>query len=108
MIFNPVINGKPVRAVQFSNVLHVPSLQNNLLAVLHLTSHHGFKVVIQHSLMEFWLEDELVFTATIENNTGLVDGSTHISPEAAHLTIEARSKRERQMRWKAKSSAQCE
>ena len=86
VIFNPVVSGKRVRAVQFSNVLHVPSLQNNLLAVLHLTLHHGFKVVIQNSLMEFWLENELVFTATIQNNTGLVDGSTHITPEAANLT----------------------
>jgi hypothetical protein len=37
VVFNPVINGKNVRAVEFTRVLHVPDIRNNLLSVLYLT-----------------------------------------------------------------------
>jgi len=37
VVFNPVINGKTVRSVEFTRVLHVPDLRNNLLSVLYLT-----------------------------------------------------------------------
>ncbi|OAX32540.1 hypothetical protein K503DRAFT_701892 [Rhizopogon vinicolor AM-OR11-026] len=34
VVFNPIVNGKQVRPVEFSRVLHVPDLHNNLLSVL--------------------------------------------------------------------------
>ena len=34
VIFQPVIGGKSSRAVEFTRVLHVPDLRNNLLSVL--------------------------------------------------------------------------
>ena len=37
--FEPVINGRTMQVVEFSNVLYVPSLRNNLISVLYLTMH---------------------------------------------------------------------
>ena len=37
VIFNPIIDGKPVAQIGFTRVLHVPDLRNNLLSVLFLT-----------------------------------------------------------------------
>ena len=37
VVFHPIVNGKQVRPVEFSRVLHVPDLRNNLLSVLFLT-----------------------------------------------------------------------
>lgn len=42
VVFVPVVNGRKTRTMQFSNVLHVPDLQNNLLAVLYLTRKCGY------------------------------------------------------------------
>ena len=36
-VFNTVISGRVLRPVEFTQVLHVPDLQNNLLAVLYLS-----------------------------------------------------------------------
>jgi hypothetical protein len=41
VVFSPVINGKRVRPVEFTRVLHVPDLHNNLLSVLYLTVRNG-------------------------------------------------------------------
>ena len=37
VVFNPVVGGKALQPVEFSRVLHIPLLQNNLLACLFLT-----------------------------------------------------------------------
>src|SRR6266568_2517459 len=40
VVFNPVImDGKASQPVEFNRVLHVPSLQNNLLSCLYLAQH---------------------------------------------------------------------
>ena len=53
--FTPVKDGQKLRSV-FSNVLHVPSLNQNLLSVLTLTCKHNFDVLIKSNTMEFILE----------------------------------------------------
>ena len=53
VVFSPVINGKTVRSVEFTRVLHVPDLWNNLLSVLYLTRNIGFTVNITASQMSF-------------------------------------------------------
>ena len=35
--FEPVVNGKVGRLLEFTRVLHVPDLRSNLLSVLYLT-----------------------------------------------------------------------
>ena len=39
MVFNLVIGGKASQSIEFSRVLHVPMLRNNLLACLFLTKY---------------------------------------------------------------------
>ena len=53
--FAPVKDGRKMRPVLFSNVLHVPALNQNLLSVLTLTSKHSFRVIIDSNSMAFIL-----------------------------------------------------
>ena len=83
VLFAPVIGGKPSQSVLFSRVLHVPALQNNLLAVLHLTSKHEFTVTIAKDHMLFTQRGDLLFTATVRNGSGYLNGTTIPNPEYA-------------------------
>ena len=78
VIFNPIIDGKPVAQIGFTRVLHVPDLRNNLLSVLFLTRQKGFTVTIDSSKMSFKHPDGRVwFTASIgDSNAAFLDGST--------------------------------
>ena len=53
VVFNPIVNGQAVRPLEFSRVLHVPDLRNNLFSVLFLTRHKGFTVSIDSTKMSF-------------------------------------------------------
>ena len=53
VVFHPNLEGKRGRAMEFSNVLHVPHLRNNLLAVLYLTRCSSFVVHINATHMSF-------------------------------------------------------
>ena len=46
ILFDPSIQGKQVRAVEFSNILHIPNLRSNLLSCLHLTCNKEFEINI--------------------------------------------------------------
>jgi hypothetical protein len=97
IVFTPIINNIPSRPIEFSNVLHVPLLQNNLLSVLHLTKKHNFEVQIKQSTMTFKLNGQLMFEATVsDDNTALLNGSTTVqsalkvsslSPELWHRRL---------------------
>ena len=78
VVFSPVINGKTVRAVEFTRVLHVPDLRNNLLSVLYLTRNIGFTVHITASQMSFERPTgSPLFIASISSsNAAFLDGST--------------------------------
>jgi transposase InsO family protein len=62
-----------LRPCHLSRVLHVPDLQNNLFAVLHLTSHHKFCVVIEGSQLQFSQKGALCLTATVKDGTAYMD-----------------------------------
>ena len=62
--------------VIFSNVLHVPSLNQNLLSVLTLTSNHKFRVQIDSDSMEFVLGGLPCFYASVKDKVALLSGST--------------------------------
>ena len=88
MQFRPLINGKQVRDIEFTRVLHVPALHNNLLSVLYLTKYKSIDVFISKSKMNFLDQNKnLLFTATIGNdNTGYLDGHTVVdNTENVHL-----------------------
>ena len=75
VMFRPTINGRTCRDVELTRVLHVPALQNNLLAVLHLTEQKQFKVHIRKGLMEFRRFGQLLFVASVNShNTGYLNG----------------------------------
>jgi len=84
--FRPIVRGKLYRDVEFTRVLHVPALRNNLLAVLYLTKNKGIDVHILHDTMKFSKQNTLLFTATIDDdNIGYLDGSTVDIMENVHL-----------------------
>ena len=87
VLFAPVIEGKPSKNVVFTNVLHVPDLQNNLLAVLHLTTKHDFTVLVVNESLLFKRNNKIVFTATVQNGVGYLNGKTVQSGEAVFATV---------------------
>ena len=56
VVFNPLVGGKEARPVEFSRVLHVPALHNNLLSCLYLTKHKDFEILITQSR---WLSNAI-------------------------------------------------
>ena len=90
VVFKPVIEGKEVRAVEFTRVLHVPHLQNNLLSVLYLVRQRGIAVHIspEELTMIFSLGSIRLFVAPIdENNAAFLAGTTEEFEEHAHRSI---------------------
>jgi hypothetical protein len=69
--------------VYSAGVGDVPELQNNLFAVLHLTSHHGFRVVIEGSQLQFSQQGALCLTATVKDGTAYMDVKVAAVAEAA-------------------------
>jgi len=87
VIFNPVVNGRKLRSVEFTRVLHVPQLRNNLLSCLYLTKHKGFHIHIDAEYMNFELHNKKLFCASINsNNSAHLDGVTEAISEYAHFT----------------------
>ena len=73
--FEPVLDGKKGRVIEFSRCLHVPKLRNNLLSVLHLTRQKGWIVKIQSNRMFFLRDGKTWFSATVDDhNQGRLDG----------------------------------
>jgi len=81
--FAPVKDGRKLRPVLFSNVLHVPALNQNLLSVLTLTSKHSFRVIIDSNTMAFILDRVPHFYAAVADRVALLSGSTVVQSEAA-------------------------
>jgi hypothetical protein len=86
VVFHPNLEGKRGRAVEFSNVLHVPHLCNNLLAVLYLTRRSAFIVNINATQMSFACSGgPPLFVASInEHNAAFLDGVTEPITECAN------------------------
>ena len=77
IVFTPIVDGVPLRQLEFSDVLHVPLLANNLLSVLTLTKKKNFEVNIRKATMSFMLNSQVLFQASVSNdNTALLDGAT--------------------------------
>ena len=85
--FKPVVDGQELRTVEFSNVLYVPKLQNNLLSVLFLTKHRHFDVHTAGDTMHFTLDNTLIFEAKVNaSNSAFLQGSTIPLPLTANLS----------------------
>jgi hypothetical protein len=86
ILFRPIKNGKQYRDVEFTRVLHVPALRNNLLSVLYLTKYKGIDVHISGIQMDFFDRKSWLFNATInDDDIGYLNGSTVDIMESVHL-----------------------
>ena len=84
VVFDPVVNGKPQRSVEWTRVLHVPGLRSNLLSCLYLTRVKEFTMVVNASQFRFIRSNQCLFTATITpSNSAALDGTT-VAPEQGH------------------------
>ena len=84
VVFEPMVNGKLVWAVEFSRVLYVPDLRSNLLSCLYFTCYKGVTITISLHTMAFRQGRSTLFTASIDSsNSATLDSSTVVS-EAAH------------------------
>ena len=87
IVFRPIIDGHISRDVELTRILHVPALENNLLAVLYLTRQKSFEVHITFDTMAFSRNGTVLFTATIDNNNvGYLNGTTLDSTEQVHVS----------------------
>ena len=83
VLFVPKINGKLAQSIIFSQVLYVPALQNNLLAVLHLTTQHGFTVNTVKDHISFSQDGQLCFCTMVQNGIGFLTGDTTLNSACA-------------------------
>ena len=81
-----MIGGVPAQPVVFHDVLHVPDLGSNLLAVFFLTRVKGYRISIENDQVMFYRLNDLHFTATVtSNNTGYLNGHVVVPhPQSAN------------------------
>ena len=76
VVVQPEVEGKLLHSVEFSRVLHVSDLRNNLLSVLYLVLHLQFHIHIYHRRMDFLRDKKLLFCAPIDpTHTAYLSGS---------------------------------
>jgi hypothetical protein len=87
VLFEPVIEGRTMQQVEFSDVLYVPDLRNNLFSVLHLSLNKGFTINIEGDTMDFIREDGILFAAKINSHAvAYLQGNTIPISESANLS----------------------
>jgi len=86
VVFNPIMmHGKPWQPVEFTRVLHVPLLQNNLLSCLCLARHKHIIIHIDSEQMDFSLNGKSLFSAPIRSdNCAVPSGSSEPLSESAN------------------------
>lgn len=88
VIFMPVLKGQATRHMEFTKVLHVPQLRNNLLSVLFLTRQRKFVVKITANSMDFMLNGKTLFKASItQNHHAFLDGNTQATSANISSTL---------------------
>lgn len=87
--FEPMLDSSYASPVCFSRVLYVPNLKSNLLSTTFLTTQRGFKIIQEGSLMQFFKSSTLLFTATISNCVGRLNGRTLPSISIPELSLTA-------------------
>ena len=85
VVIDPVVDGKRIRSVELTCVLHVPQLRSNLLSCLFLTRCCGFSILIDSAFMHFMRSGMTLFRARITaNNAAFIDGATRTAVESAN------------------------
>lgn len=89
VMFTPTINGRPAETVMLERVLYVPSLQNNLFAILSAVRRSKLRVVIEDDKLVFSTRDTnptVIFTGTVHGNVAMLNGITLNNSEQALIT----------------------
>jgi hypothetical protein len=71
----PVVNGRNLQHLKFTNVLHMPEFKNNLLSVLFLTCHCKSTVHITDKAIHFVQSGQKHFSA-VDSDTAFLSGTT--------------------------------
>jgi len=80
-----MMDGKPSQPVEFTRVLHVPSLQNNLLSCFYLARHKHIIIHIDSEQMDFSLYGKSPFCASIHpDNCTVLSGSSEALSDSAN------------------------
>jgi len=82
VVFEPIVNGKQVKAVEFSQVLYVPNLRSNLLSCLYLTRHKRVTINISSHSMVFRQGRKTLFTTSIDSSNSATLNSSTVASEA--------------------------
>jgi len=79
------MDGKPSQPVEFTRVLHVPTLQNNFLSCLYLARHKHIIIHIDSEQMDFSLNGKSLFCASIRlDNCTVLSGLSEPLSESAN------------------------
>ena len=89
VLFRPIIGGKPAQNVLFCDLLYVPALNDNLLAIIPMSRQHGVKVAFEPKGINFVQEKEKFMTASYQGNVGYLDGDGREIPLADVAIIPA-------------------
>jgi hypothetical protein len=83
----PVIGGQEMAPLEFTNVLHVPSLSTNLFSVLYLTMNSHFSISIELDTLNFIRNGQTVSQAKVSpSNAAFLVGETIPVEEFASLS----------------------
>lgn len=85
VVFTPMIDGKPVESVIFTNVLYVPHLRNNLFSINQAVRDGKLGMRVIGTRYSFTADDEVIFTADVHQSITRLNGTTLAHDEQAFL-----------------------
>ena len=86
VVFDPVLDGKLARSVEFTRVLHVPELRSNLISCLYLTRVKGLTMLAEGDKIHFSRSKQPLFSASVHpSNSATLDGVTSPTTESVNL-----------------------
>ena len=83
VIFEPIVKGKWIQLVKFSQVLYIPNLRSNLLSCFYLICNKNFEIYILLHIMSFRPKESILFMATIDYTNLAILNRTIIILETA-------------------------
>jgi len=81
VVFEPKIQEKQVKVVEFSNVLHISDSRENIFSCLYLTYNKGFEINIFLHIIIFKRNSKTFFTALINFTNSAIFNSDIFASE---------------------------
>jgi len=83
VVFKPKIQEKQVKAVEFSNILHISDSRENIFSCLYLTCEKGFEINIFLHVIIFKRNSKPFFTVLINFNNSAIFNSDIFASESS-------------------------